>query len=154
MDREPKGGRTMNASAGTKLTLVRDAIQRPEEPRHFMVMRTLPGVVSAYVEGTLVARSDRAFAVKEVAGDVLDPVIYFPPGDVEGPRVVPAQRTSSCPLKGSARYLDVVVADGVVKEAAWSYQEVRGFDPRLSRLEGSVAFDASKVVIEVESIAV
>jgi len=129
-------------------TLVRHAIGRPDEPRHFMVIERLRGTATARVGGTVLARSDRALLVKEVGASVYDPVVYFPPGDVRGELLSPVERTTQCPLKGTASYYDVGGEHGVV-EAAWSYQDIHTFDERLTELECCVAFDTTKPTVQV-----
>ena len=129
-------------------TLVEGAIARPDEPRHFMVIERAPGRATARVGDTVVAASDRALVVKEVGRGIYDPVIYFPPGDVDGELLAPVEKTTHCPLKGDTRYYDIV-GDSPAAEAAWSYRHVLDFDPRLEQLLDCVAFDRAKVTIEL-----
>ncbi len=46
---------------------------------------------------------------------------YFPPDSVKADVLVPSDRTSECPWKGTASYYDVVVDGQVNEAAAWYY---------------------------------
>ena len=46
---------------------------------------------------------------------------YFPRRSLRDEHVQPSDRTSNCPWKGEARYLDVVVDGEVNPAAAWYY---------------------------------
>ena len=48
---------------------------------------------------------------------------YFPAGDVLPEHLRPTQTHTTCHWKGVASYYDVVVADGVNRDAAWYYPE-------------------------------
>lgn len=65
--------------------------------------------------GETVARSSRTIA--------LEGNQYFPPGDVVWDRLTPSDRTSFCPWKGSASYLDIEVDGRRNEAAAWTYPE-------------------------------
>ena len=67
---------------------------------------------------------------------------------MRGELLVPIDKTTRCPLKGTASYFDVG-GDQPVAEAAWSYQQVLDFDPRLTQLECCVAFYRERVTVEV-----
>ncbi|MFP5077921.1 DUF427 domain-containing protein [Rhizobium sp. YIM 134829] len=49
------------------------------------------------------------------------PTYYFPPGDVDLSLLRETSQRSVCEWKGEARYFDVVSADKVSRNAAWSY---------------------------------
>lgn len=49
------------------------------------------------------------------------PTYYIPPGDVATGYLQPNPQRSMCEWKGQARYWDVVVGDGRLPAAAWSY---------------------------------
>lgn len=124
-------------------------IRRPDRPDHFMTLRAVEGEASAWVGSTRVARSRRALVVEESAKATLPPVVYFPPEDVRGELLVPADKTTSCPLKGLASYYDIDTEPPVAL-AAWRYQTTHTFDPRLARIECCVAFDTNLVAVEVQ----
>ena len=128
-------------------TLVENAIVRPDEPRHFMVVEPIEGAIIAKIGSTVLARSSRALRVREVGRRIYEPVIYFPPEDVEASALKPTDVVTTCPLKGEAVAFDVV-ADELVERGAWSYQHTFDFDPRIAQLECCVAFDSSRVSVE------
>jgi uncharacterized protein (DUF427 family) len=77
--------------------------------------------VRVEVGGMLVADSIAALRVLETSHP---PTIYVPPADVRSDLLAPSGgRTTWCEFKGAARYLDVVVGDRRVREAAWTYPE-------------------------------
>lgn len=129
------------------LTLVRNAIHNPAEPRHFMRVLPCPGVVVVRAGGTEIGRSARATEVREVAYDIYPPVFYLPRADLDMARLRANQRSTHCPLKGNTAYFDIVTDDGVVAEAAWSYVEVI---EGAAALRDLVAFDTRKVDLVVE----
>lgn len=67
----------------TRVTLVRDAIHNPDDPRHFMRVVPAGRRHVAAVGDREIAASDRALVVKEVGRDIYDPVVYFPRPDVD-----------------------------------------------------------------------
>lgn len=146
-----RGRDVMNETAAKQpmpsSSLVRGAIARPDEPRHFMVIEPVEGVITARVGTRLLARSSRALRVREVGRRIYDPVIYFPPQDVEADALEPTSVSTTCPLKGTAVAFDVA-ADPVLEVAAWSYQKTYDFDRRIAQLESCVAFDTSVVTVE------
>lgn len=125
------------------VTLVRDAIHNPNEPRHFM-QAVGSFTAQATVGEAVVAKSDNAVKVTEVGRSIYDPVIYFPRSDVDMEALGSIDKTTHCPLKGDTEYFDVVTADGRLAEAAWSYTETI---PEAAVLKDLVAFDASHVTI-------
>lgn len=125
-----------------EITLVRGAIHNPAEPRHFMRIVPVDRTVTVTAAGVEVARSTRASKVKEVGRDVYDPVVYLPREDVEMARLERVERTTHCPLKGDTEYFDLVLDDGRIEHAAWSY--VSTFDFAVE-LQGLLAFDTSLV---------
>ena len=66
---------------------------------------------------------------------------YVPRADVRVP-IEPAEKRTSCPYKGEARYWNV----GRVAEAAWSYEYPR---PESSGIAGHVAFDPARVNVQI-----
>lgn len=48
---------------------------------------------------------------------------YFPSSDVARSALVPSDRTSSCPWKGTARYHSVNAGGAINEDAAWYYPE-------------------------------
>ncbi len=126
------------------VTLVRNAIHNPSDPRHFMRVVPADGELTATVGGITVARSAEALVVKEVGRDLYDHVTYFPRADVDFDVLVAIDKTTHCPLKGDTEYFDIVVNSERIPEAAWSYVDTID---EASELLGLVAFDATKVVV-------
>ena len=124
------------------VTLVRNAIHNPAEPRHFMRIGEPEHWVTATARGVEIARSRRARKVKEVGLDVYDPVLYFPREDVEMARLIRSERTTHCPLKGDTEYFDLELPDGRIENAAWSYHHTID---RADALRDLIAFDARLV---------
>ena len=126
------------------VTLVKNAIHNPNEPRHFM--RVVPAGVerTAMVGDTVLARSTDALVVKEVGGDLYDHVTYFPRADVAMDSLTRTDKSTHCPLKGDTEYFDLVVDGDRIADGAWSYVETIEVAGVLRDL---VAFDATKVTI-------
>ena len=126
------------------VTLVKNAIHNPAEPRHFMQIVPARGRQLASVDGHIVAESDAAVVVKEVGFDIYDPVIYFPRADVDTASLSPIDKTTHCPLKGDTEYFDVIAGGTTRKEAAWSYVRMVAGD----ELKNLIAFDRNKVSVD------
>ncbi|MGH1492867.1 MAG: DUF427 domain-containing protein [Acidimicrobiales bacterium] len=134
------------------VTMVRGAVHNPAEPRHFMRIVPAGKAQVASVAGTVIADSESALVVKEVARDIYDPVVYFPRADINMAALAKIEKTTHCPLKGDTEYFDIVVEGGVVEggvvdggpleEAAWSYTEMIVGGDELANL---IAFDTRKV---------
>lgn len=129
------------------VTVVRNPIQRPDEPRHFMVMKPIGHEVTAGRHGVALARTRDGIRVQEAGYDLYDPSVYFPRADVNMQALRANSKRTFCPLKGSRRYFDLLVGSRCIEHAAWSYDEVCGFDPRLQALRDRIAFDTSKVQV-------
>lgn len=72
----------------------------------------------------------------------LPDVLYLPRADVNMARLERSAHTSHCPYKGDASYYHLRTEDGLVENAAWSYEQP--FD-RVRQIEGYLAFHASLV---------
>jgi uncharacterized protein (DUF427 family) len=134
------------ANVREQVTLARDTIHNPDEPRHFMRIKPVKGRVRVLLDGQVLAESTRALRVLEAGRDLYDPVLYLPADDVRV-RLSPAEKRTFCPLKGHATYLDLVAGEGglEVPEIAWSYRDTLDF---AAALTGLVAFDATRVAVE------
>lgn len=129
------------------VTLVKNPIQRPDEPRHFMVLKPLEHRVTAKAATLVLADSASTIRVHEAGYDLYDPVVYFPRVDVRMELLQKSEKTTHCPLKGHTTYFDLILPDTVIPDAAWSYHEVFEFDPRLEQLRDCIAFDARYVAV-------
>lgn len=124
------------------VTLVKNAIHNPAEPRHFMRVVPARDERTASVGDHVIARSSSALVVKEVGMDLYDHVTYFPRADVDSGALVSIDKTTHCPLKGDTEYFDLVVDGERIAEAAWSYVETIDVAAELRDL---IAFDSAKV---------
>ena len=84
--------------------------------------------------GVTVAESARAHRVLETSHP---PVYYLPPEDIVEEALAPAQGTSFCEWKGSARYHTVRAGGREAPRAAWSYPDPV---PAFAAIAGHVAF--------------
>ena len=60
------------------VTMVKQGIHNPAEPRHFMRITCPEHEITAAVGDVALARSRQALKLKEVGYDIYDAVIYFP----------------------------------------------------------------------------
>jgi uncharacterized protein (DUF427 family) len=74
--------------------------------------------VQVIVGGTTVADTKRARFLFETR---LPTRYYIPPEDVRLDLLVPSEKVTSCPYKGTARYYSVRLADRVFPDIVWSY---------------------------------
>jgi uncharacterized protein (DUF427 family) len=95
--------------------------------------------------GITYADSLGALTVREAG---LPDVHYLPRDDVNMHRLVRSSLMTVCPLKGHASYFDLQTEDGVIENAAWSYEEPKEGAHALARY---VAFDAARVDSLVET---
>ncbi|MEQ8230742.1 MAG: DUF427 domain-containing protein [Gammaproteobacteria bacterium] len=130
------------SSTASDVTLVRDAIHNPAEPRHFMRVTPCERLVVATLAGRELARTRRATRVKEVGYDIYDPVLYFPREDVDMTSLQQNARTTHCPLKGDTAYFDASIDGELLENVAWSYVEVI---EAAAPLRDLVAFDTRLV---------
>lgn len=126
------------------VTLVRDAIHNPAEPRHFMRLARPAHVITASLNGVELARSQRAIKLKEVARDIYDAVIYFPREDVDMGKLRRLDKSTHCPLKGDAEYFDAMINGVQVAEVAWSYDRTLEF---AAAIRDYIAFYPQRVQI-------
>ena len=122
------------------LTLVTDAIHRPDEPRHFMRFKPVANHIQITSHGKELAATSRAMRLNEVARDIYDSVVYVPQEDCSDLlRPVP-DKSTHCPLKGDASYF--ALEDG--QPIAWTYDRPIAI---AESLRGYVAFYGDKVTI-------
>lgn len=95
--------------------------------------------------GITYADSLGALTVREAG---LPDIHYLPRGDVNMRRLVKSSVTTACPLRGLAVYFDLQTEDGVIENAAWSYEEPGA---TASALAHYVAFDVARVDSLVET---
>lgn len=76
-----------SADARAQVTIARDTIHHPDEPRHFMRIKPVRARVRVLRGGRVLAESERARRLLEAGRDLYDPVLYFPAADVRGDAV-------------------------------------------------------------------
>lgn len=129
------------------ITLVKDAIHRPDEPRHFMQYKFPDKQYLASCDGQTLASTHNALLLSEVGYAIYDPVVYFPLEDVSSDLLLQIDKTTFCPLKGNTAYYNLSNAkDDTEKEIAWSYAKPLPF---AKKLQNYMAFDSGKVKIAV-----
>lgn len=89
--------------------------------------------------GTVIADTAQAHRVLETSQP---PAYYLDPADVRTDLLVPSTQHTFCEWKGQASYFDVVVADHVAAQGAWTYP-----DPTsdFEAIRGHVAFYAQRL---------
>ncbi|KVF70139.1 hypothetical protein WS75_24180 [Burkholderia sp. FL-7-2-10-S1-D7] len=95
--------------------------------------------------GITYADSHGALTVRETG---LPDIHYLPRSDVNMHRLVMSSVTTDCPLRGRAVYFNLQTEDGVIENAAWSYEEP---GETASALAQYVAFDVARVDSLVET---
>jgi uncharacterized protein (DUF427 family) len=76
---------------------------------------------------------------------------YLAKTDVHLDRLVPADRVTACPYKGTARYWSARIGDELYENVAWTYEY-----PLVEsiRIAGLVAFDDQRVELVVDGVRV
>lgn len=108
--------------------------------RH-ITLTPVPGPVTVLAGGTDLGRSLRAVELCEVG---YPPVVYVPRADVDMTRLSRTDWTTVCPWKGWASHFSIRTAEGVLGNAAWSYETPL---PEMAAIAGHLAFYADKVTI-------
>ncbi|MFC0398366.1 DUF427 domain-containing protein [Paraburkholderia rhizosphaerae] len=90
-------------------------------------------------QGVTVADTQSALTLAETG---LPDVFYFPRADVNMARLERSTHSSRCPHKGDASYFHLRTEDGIVENAAWSYEAP--IDGAV-QIKGYLAFYASRV---------
>lgn len=93
-------------------------------------------MAKATLDGIILAQSDN---YQMVEGNV-----YFPPDSVKWEYLADGNRKYTCPWKGETKYHNIVIADKVYENSAWSYPEPK---PAAMNIKGYVAFER---IVDVE----
>jgi len=99
--------------------------------------------VTVKVNGTTVAESDRPKMLFETS---VAPRAYLLRADVMPGVLERSQTTASCPYKGDATYWHVRTPEGLVEDAAWSYETPL---PEAGKAIGHLTFAGDDVSVEV-----
>ena len=117
----------------------------PDGPYHYHVAKPAKQSILIRVEDDIVARSDRAIILKEVARSVYDPVYYIPREDVDMSHLIPIEgKITKCPIKGEARHWNYQNGDLFLEGLAWSYESPL---PYSEIIAGHIAFTARLVTM-------
>ena len=121
------------------ITLVKNAIHNPSEPRHFMTLTKLSDEFCVTVNGVKLTQSKSVMAMHEVAHIIIDPVLYFPESDINWELLSQNDKVTQCPLKGDARYFDYSENGEKILNIAWSYPAPISI---AQIIKGYIAFDS------------
>ena len=134
-------------TASERITLSRETIHNPKEPRHFMRIKPAGRRVRILRDGRVLADTNNALRVLEAGRDIYDPVLYLPRSDIRADLAPSDKERTFCPIKGHASYFDLLGADGAVEqsEIAWSYEETLDISEEMKDL---IAFYPDHVMIE------
>ena len=127
-----------------QITLIKEAIHRPDEPRHFMEYSYPATTYVAKIGETIVAESSAVLKLSEVGYHIYDPVIYFPLADARLDLLQASDKTSHCPLKGDTNYYDFVTGQTTINDVGWCYSSALDFAIVLADY---VAFDGGQVSV-------
>jgi uncharacterized protein (DUF427 family) len=110
------------------------------DPYHRIDVRETSAHVTVSADGEVVAESDRARLLFETG---IPPRAYMPLEDVRQDLLVPSDKTSVCPYKGTASYWSI----GGLEDVAWSY---RNPIPEAGAIEGLVSFRGEGIDVEID----
>ena len=109
-----------------------------ETPSHYATTRSAACRYRVEFDGRTLIESDDAIELREHhAGRDYAPVVYFPAAALAGLDTSASARTTHCPIKGDASYLNC----GDVADAIWCYREPY---PGVAAIEDHYAFDPGK----------
>jgi len=112
----------------------------PKDPSGRITLRCIPDRIRVRAGGTLIADSRNPVELREIG---YPPRRYLPRSDVVTARLQPSTTTSHCPFKGDATYYNLILDDGVIADAAWSYEAPYA---AMAAIRGHIAFDSSELV--------
>ena len=101
--------------------------------------------VVARVGAHVIAETTSALTLREAG---YPPVQYIPLDDVDQTLLAATATQTYCPYKGDASYYSIVLADGELTDAVWSYREPYDF---VAEIAGHVAFYTDRVEVNVEA---
>ena len=110
-------------------------------PDHPIAIAPEAGRVRVIVNGETIAETTSALVLREASYPA---VFYFPRRDVVMARLAPTARSTHCPYKGHASYYSIRAREGVIENAAWSYEQPY---PAMAPIAGRLAFYRERVDI-------
>lgn len=114
----------MSKSKYPEITLVKGAIHSPKEPRHFMTVDKITRNIQVSLDVITVANADFYFECSEVANVIISPVPYLRKESVNLNLLRESDKSTYCPLKGTANYYHLKLKDRVIEDCIWCYHEV------------------------------
>ncbi len=127
------------------VTFVQDAIHRPNEPRHFMRLKPVEGLVQATVNEREIARSNNTIKLQEAGFDLYNPVYYFPESAIPNEVLEVANHSTHCPLKGDTEYYHVKLGGHQYPYAAFCYRYPNMQETEI--LKNYIAFDQQQIQV-------
>lgn len=118
--------------------------QKIPGPEHPITIEPSSRRVRVVVAGEPIAETISALVLKEAA---YPEVFYVPRADVDESKLVRSETESYCPYKGDCSYFSVKTDDGVVDDAAWSYEEP--FEA-VAQISGHLAFYPNRVDLQLD----
>lgn len=89
------------------------------DPAHTIALEPHKGVAKVVWNGVVIAESANAIELHERKHE---PVLYFPPGDVDKDLLQRTDHATHCPYKGDASYWSLKSGDAIAENAVWAYE--------------------------------
>lgn len=118
-------------------------------PDHPITIEPNPKRVVVRFAGQIVAKSDRALALREAKYPVVQ---YIPRADVDMSLLTRTDHSTHCPFKGDASYFSIRAGDRDAENAVWSYEAPF---PAVSAIKEHLAFYPNRVdaIEELDSVS-
>lgn len=91
-----------------------------KHPDHPMELLPLDGTFIVQFDGVEIARSNAVISLKEAS---YPERLYFPLSSISADILVPTDKETYCPFKGTANYWDLNVNGQSLKDALWGYMD-------------------------------
>ena len=106
----------------------------PPSSEYRIAVSRLDGLATAFHGDEILAESRNARVMYETR---LPATVYFPLSDIRAELIDCDERRTFCPFKGTASYMDVVIAGKTIPAAAWTYANAL---PEAGDIEGYIGF--------------
>jgi uncharacterized protein (DUF427 family) len=116
----------------------------PRDPYHRVDVLESSRNVKVSLNGEVVAETDRPTILFETG---LPPRYYIPPEDVREDALVPSDKQTQCPYKGTASYHSVEAGGETIEDLVWHYPEPI---PAAAKIRDNLSFFNEKVDLEVD----
>lgn len=120
--------------------------KHPRDPWHRVDTILSDRHIRIEIDGQIIAETRRAYFLFETG---LPTRYYIPAEDVDPGFLIPTERHTACPYKGTASYYSVKVRDTLHENVVWYYPDPL---PEQSKLAGTVCFYNEKVNIYVDGV--